>query len=106
MITIHGIQSGHCEAFGETEGWQLSTGSGDRSHWWRILFSEPFVSTPVVHLALSGIDSSSTYNQRLVLKAHGVSRYGCDIECRTWADSQVHFLSFSWLAVGIAALAD
>ena len=79
---------------------EMWTGHGPRSKVTHIRFAEPFLTTPVVHVALEMIDMDSGSNQRADISASNVSRDGFDIVFKTWGDSRVARARASWLVLG------
>lgn len=76
------------------------TGSGGRRVEIPISFARPFVSTPLVVLGLTGIDSSQSENLRFNLTAEDVSGQGFTIVFVTWDDTRIARASASWTAIG------
>lgn len=76
------------------------TGTGGRRVEVPISFARPFVSTPLVVLGLTGIDSSQSENLRFNLTAEDVTGQGFTIVFVTWDDTRIARASASWTAIG------
>ena len=96
-----GIAQGDTEVFSEfAEGGSMWTGHGDRERRHAVVFDQPFLSRPVVHVGLSLIDVDSTRNLRTECTAEAVTPEGFDLVFRTWSDSRVARIRLNWIAFG------
>ena len=76
----------------------LATGTGARRVIQRVEFDTPFQLKPVVHVALSQIESNAARDLRIEVSAIHVDRYGFDMEVFTWDDSKLHSAAANWFA--------
>lgn len=96
-----GIDQGEHQLFSDFQnGGDMWVGSGPRERRKRILFSEPFLSTPVVQVTLSLWDVSNGSNLRADIGAEKVTEEGFDLVFRTWQDSQIARVRLGWTAFG------
>lgn len=65
-----------------------------------ILFERPFLTTPVVNLALCGIDISNGDSARLRVRVEEITTSGFLVVAETWFNTEVHGFDVSWMAVG------
>ena len=93
------VQSGTFAANVNTAGYSLDKGSGDRTHTIEVSFPTGFDTKPSVILSVSTIDADKGSNLRYEVVAKSISRDGFIITIRTWADSKIHGIGGSWLAV-------
>ncbi len=82
-----------------TTGASLASGSGDRQITVAVNFPKPFNVKPDVIVSITTIDAETKSNVRVNVKADGVSRDGFTVVVKTWADSKVHNIQGSWVAV-------
>ena len=75
-------------------------GDGPRESVTEIMFSEPFLEPPVVHVGFSMWDMAGDTNQRADLRAEKVTREGFNLVFRTWGDSRVARIRADWMAIG------
>jgi hypothetical protein len=88
-----------------TEGWNLATPPAESTEESRVFrftvyFSQPFESSPVVHLGLTGFDLDQRDSNRLSLRVAEITPAGFVAEISTWRDTRVYSVEFSWLALG------
>lgn len=76
------------------------TGDGPRVERSRVRFPSPFLSPPVVHVAIGMWDISGASNQRADISADKVTNDGFEIVFRTWGDTRVARVRAEWLAIG------
>lgn len=84
----------------ETEGWNLSEGTGQRSVQIMVLFDKPFESAPTVTLGITGFDISNQNGVRLSVKVEKVTIAGFVIRVSTWSDSKIFSVTGDWFAFG------
>ena len=102
-----GVDQGDIEIFSEfQDGGPMWTGSGARERRRPIRFSDRFRSPPVVHVSLSLLDADTGPFVRAEIVAENITREGCDLVFKTWADSRVARVRAAWLAIGEAATED
>lgn len=102
-----GVDQGDVEIFSDFQtGGAMWTGGGSRERRKKVTFSEPFRARPVVHVTLSLLDADTGPFIRTELTAENITRYGCDLVFKTWADSKVARVRAAWLAIGEVAGAD
>jgi hypothetical protein len=85
------------------DGWNLNgepPHEGDRSYRARVVFARAFRDTPLVHIAISGLDASNLDAVRVSASATGISPEGFDIVLSTWMDSRLWRVDVNWLAIG------
>lgn len=83
--------------------WELAgppTDEVDRRFAAPVLFERPFQSTPVVNLALSGLDISNGDSARLRVRVEEITTRGFLVIAETWFNTEVHGFDVSWIAVG------
>jgi hypothetical protein len=73
---------------------------GDRRFVAPILFERPFLTTPVVNLALSGFDVSNTDSARLRVRVEEITTKGFLVVAETWFNTEVHGFDVNWMALG------
>ena len=96
-----GIEQGDVPMFSDFEdNGEMWTGSGPRERRRRIRFSEPFRSTPAVHVSLSLADMDSSTNVRAEATAERIGKKAFELVFRTWGDSRVARIRISWMAIG------
>ncbi len=96
-----GVEQGNVELFSDfATGGDMWTGSGARERRKWIAFSEPFRSTPAVHVTLSLWDMDSDANVRADIVAEKVDTTGFELVFCTWGDTRVARVRMSWMAIG------
>ena len=96
-----GVEQGNEEVFSDfMDGGEMWTGSGARERCCPVVFSEPFKTRPVVHVALSLWDMDQGSNVRADLTADKVTERGFELVFRTWADTKVARVRMNWMAIG------
>lgn len=78
-------------------------GDGPREQATAVIFAEPYLSPPVVHVAISMWDTDGGTNQRADLRAEKITTTGCNLVFRTWGDSRVARIRADWMAFGEVA---
>ena len=63
------------------------TGQGPREARQRVVFLEPFLSAPVVHVSVGMWDTGGETNQRGDIQADRITAEGFDIVFSTWGDA-------------------
>lgn len=81
-------------------GGPMWTGEGLREVRHPVSFDPPFVSPPVVMVAISLWDSDRHTNLRADLSADKISATGFELVFRTWSDSRLARLRADWTAFG------
>lgn len=85
------------------ENWALRgpcTPGKNRRFATRVVFDRPFATTPILHLAIVGLDISNEDYSRLTVRSEGIGPGGFDLVLETWFDSQIFRVDVSWLALG------
>lgn len=96
-----GIDQGNVQLFSDFEdGGPMWTGHGPREKRVQVMFSEPFLDTPVVTLTVSMWDLGRETNARADLSADDIRPDGFTIVFRTWGDTRVARVRSSWMAMG------
>lgn len=102
-----GIAQGDDVLFSDYEdGGEMWTGEGARERRKALLFSEPFRSAPMVHVALSMWDMDSATNARADVAAEKITESGFEVVFRTWGDTRVARARIRWIAIGEATHED
>ncbi len=76
------------------------TGDGPRDSVTKVVFAEPFLTAPMVHVSISMWDTGGATNQRADLRPEKITRKGFNLVFRTWGDSKVARIRADWMAVG------
>ncbi|RNF34217.1 H-type lectin domain-containing protein [Paracoccus methylarcula] len=76
------------------------SGNGPRQEARKVKFSEPFLSSPLVHVSISMWDIESGANQRADISAENITPEGFEIHFRTWGDTRVARIRADWMAIG------
>ena len=98
---VIGIEQGDAVLFSDYESdGEMWRGEGPREIRTDIRFSEPFLSTPAVQVALSMGDMSNRTNLRFDVKAEDVTVEGFALVFRTWSDSRIARARVAWTAIG------
>lgn len=96
-----GIDDGDVVLFSDFEhNGPMWADNGPRLKRQEVLFSEPFVSPPSVHVGMSMWDISNEATARMDVRAEDVSETGFWIAFRTWGDSRIARARVSWRAIG------
>jgi hypothetical protein len=87
---------------GENENAYMHTGSGERSYYKNVIFSERFNAPPKVMIAIQGYDAASSQvsSIRLTVEALDITETGFKIHYKTWWDSKIYGVWASWIAIG------
>lgn len=100
---LMGVDQGSQVLFSDYEhDGAMWTGSGPREFRVYVKFSEPFGSSPVVHVNMSMWDIDQQANQRADIAAEAITAKGFDIVFRTWGDTRVARVRCDWVAMGEA----
>jgi len=88
-----------------TEGWNLATPPPEyrdelRTFRFKVRFSTPFETAPVVHLGLTGLDIDQRDTSRVNVDAAEITKAGFTAVITTWRETRVYSVAFSWLALG------
>ncbi len=87
--------------YATTPGWNLNTGTGDRSFTIPdISFNPPFSAPPHIVLAVGGIDSERATNLRITLEPYDVETAEFNIKVNTWGDTLLYQVWITWIAYG------
>jgi hypothetical protein len=80
----------------------MHTGSGERSYYKNVIFSERFNAPPKVMIAIQGYDAASSQvsSIRLTVEALDITETGFKIHYKTWWDSKIYGVWASWIAIG------
>ena len=98
-----GIDQGDDVLFTDfADGGDMWTGKGHRERRKKIVFSAPFKSAPMVHIALSLWDIDSARNTRADVTAEKITPQGFEAVFRTWGDTRVARVRVRWMAIGAA----
>jgi hypothetical protein len=93
------IQTGAAEYGPQTSGWNLNTGTGERTFLSPdIKFHTLFSTPPNIMLALSGIDSEHTTNLRVTVTPYDVEADEFNIMIKTWGDTLIYSVLVTWIA--------
>ena len=96
-----GVDQGSTVLFSDfKDGGAMWTGEGPREMRREIIFSSPFLTTPVVQVALSMWDLDQATNARVDLTADGICEQGFTLVFRTWGDTRVARARADWMAIG------
>jgi hypothetical protein len=102
-----GVDQGSVVIFSDFEAdGPMWLGEGEREVRREVLFSEPFVSPPVVQTALEMWDFFQGTNMRAHIRADPIGRARFELVFRTWGDTRVARARASWLAIGEIANPD
>jgi hypothetical protein len=84
------------------EGWTLLDPSKDgvRAFRYEVVFSRPFLTFPVVHVGIVGLDVSNSDNLRVRVRALGITANGFTLQAETWLNTKIWSVETSWLAIG------
>ncbi|PYG26847.1 H-type lectin domain-containing protein [Pelagimonas varians] len=99
--SLIGVDQGNEEVFSDfASGGDMWTGHGARERRKKVIFSEPFRSTPTVQVALSLWDVDQGANVRADIGTDKVTEKGFEMVFRTWSDTRVARVRLSWTAIG------
>ena len=102
-----GIDQGNTVLFSDFEnGGEMWTGRGQRDRRQHVAFSEPFRTTPVVHVGITMWDVDNERPLRADIAAEEISVDGFDLVFRTWGDTRVARIRIAWMAMGELRQAD
>ncbi len=65
----------------------------------KITFQNPFDKIPTIFVSLSGFDIDNSRNARISAEAKNISNSGFTLSVSTWADSKIHDVVTSWIAI-------
>lgn len=96
-----GIDRGEVLMFSDFEdGGAMWTGDGPRQRRKKILFSEPYLEAPFVHVSLSLWDVNSDNALRADISAQEITEHDFDLVFKTWGDTKVARVRVAWMAIG------
>lgn len=96
-----GVDQGEHIMFSDYENnGRMWSGHGTRQRKKTIVFSEPFVHEPTVHVSLSLWDVDKDTNVRADVQAKNISSTGFDLIFRTWDDTRIARVRLAWMAIG------
>jgi hypothetical protein len=100
VVFGQGLQKGDFVASVNSEGWTLSSGTGDRSYIEFVTFDKGFDSPPTVIVSITGYDATVGKDQtvKLNLSVDKITKAGCVIKIKTWGECKVGAVWGSWLA--------
>lgn len=83
-----------------TEGWNLNSGNGYRTHVMFVKFPKAFAKEPTVMVTLTSYDGAAGKdgNVRVSIKADQITREGFTVKTMTWGDSRLAGVEGSWFA--------
>lgn len=76
------------------------SGEGPRMVRQPVRFEQPFLTPPVVHVAIAMWDIEGGSNQRADISADKLALEGFEIVFRTWGDTRIARIRAEWLAIG------
>jgi hypothetical protein len=84
------------------EGWTLLDPSpeGVRVFSYEVVFSRPFLTYPIVHVGIVGLDVSNVDNLRVRVRALDIKATGFTLQAETWLHTKIWAVETSWLAIG------
>ena len=84
------------------EGWTLLDGdaSSARVFLFEVRFERAFAASPLVHVAIAGLDVENNDAARLRVRAVDIHSGGFCIHVETWLHTRVWSVDVSWLAIG------
>lgn len=85
------------------ENWTLrgpGTPGENRRFVRQVVFEQPFLTTPILHLGIVGLDISNEDYSRLTVRSEALGPDGFTLVAETWFDSQIFRVDVSWLALG------
>jgi hypothetical protein len=96
-----GIQQGSQIVFSDfLDQGHMWCGQGHREERACVMFSEPFLDKPAVHLSISMVDIDHKHNLRTDLSATDITNTSFVVVFRTWSDTRIARLRVDWLAIG------
>ena len=95
-----GMEKGDFVVSGNTEGYRLNAGKGERIQVEVVTFATEFKSVPKVLATLTGFDATSEKSGtvRVQLMVEKVTKAGFVLKVKTWGESTVGAVWGSWLA--------
>ncbi len=96
------IQKGDFTPSVGSEGWSLSSGTGERIFIEFVTFEKPFDVPPTVVVSLAGFDATGDENRttRIHVIPDKITKAGCVLKIKAWGSSKVNAVYGSWLAIG------
>jgi hypothetical protein len=95
------IQKGDFVASGNSEGWTLAAGAGERTYIEFVTFDKAFDAPPTVMVSFAGYDA--TVGKDATVKIHmtvdKITKAGCIIKIKTWGDCKLGAVFGNWLAI-------
>ncbi len=98
-VEKNGFQIIDIGSFEKNQQSKIMDGSGDRSIIEHIEFKETLETVPQVFTSISGLDTDSKFNPRIVVNAENITTEGCDIVMKTWGPSNVAYVKVSWIVL-------
>jgi len=99
-----GVAQGDTALFSDyADRGEMWTGQGPRERRRRVGFDTPFRAAPMVHVALSLLDTDGRSNTRIDVGTDAITPEGFEIVFRTWRDSRVARIRVRWMAIGAVA---
>lgn len=96
-----GIDEGDVILFSDFEhNGDMWTAEGARVSTHEVVFSEPYLSPPSVHVAMSMWDVSNIATARVDLRAEEITETGFQLVFRTWGDTKIARARANWRAIG------
>lgn len=97
------IESGNARIFDHIESnGPMWSETGERSEATQVTFNTLFTKPPAVHMSISMIDTDSSRNLRLSLKASNTTAEGFSAIAAVWSDTRIGRLEVAWTAIGIS----
>jgi len=96
------IQSGVLKFDINTPDFTLNKNEGDRLVQMEVAFPKPFTIKPDVFLFVNFLDADKGTNTRYEVKSMSISRDGFICQVKTWADTKIHGIGVSWMALSSA----
>jgi hypothetical protein len=96
-----GMEKGDFVVSGNSEGYRLNTGKGERIQMEIVTFATEFKSAPKVLATLTGFDATTEEKAgtvRVQISVDKVTKTGFVLKIKTWGESTVGAVWGSWLA--------
>jgi hypothetical protein len=65
---------------------------------YHVHFPHPFIKIPTVSVSLAGLDVEKDFNLRVLSSAVDVTTSAFNIQYKTWSNTKVYRVVFSWIA--------
>ncbi|MDN5788759.1 H-type lectin domain-containing protein [Pseudorhodobacter sp.] len=96
-----GVDQGSRVLFSDfADGGAMWTGSGPRESRHIVKFTESFVESPAVTVAMTMWDMDQKTNSRADLSAEKITPSGFHLVFKTWGDTRVARVRADWMAIG------